>query len=281
VKAPDYATPHVKTPDGKVITTNWRNLDNIAPAGSVNSSARDMACWLTMQINGGTYQGQRIVDERQLKETHSPQMVIQDGAQSRELNPETSMNVYGLAWRLQDYRGTHMVSHGGAIDGFRAQVAFLPKEKLGVVVLTNLGGNNLPEALRFALFDQLLGLPEKDWKGLYLAASAKSEAEAKKRIADREAKRFKDTKPSRDLAVYAARYENPAYGALDITLNQGALHAAWGNTRLKLEHFHFDTFQGPPSSPGGMPAELVFRLDGRGGPASVVFLEQEFRRAAK
>src|SRR4029077_7817596 len=42
-KAPDHATPHQQDPDGSVKAIPWRNIDSVGPAGSINSSARDMA----------------------------------------------------------------------------------------------------------------------------------------------------------------------------------------------------------------------------------------------
>lgn len=275
LRAADKAMPHAKNPEGVIRQIPWRNIDNIAPAGSINSSARDMARWLTLQMNGGLIGGKRIVSEKELKETHSPQMTIREDTQTRELNPDTNMANYGLGWRLQDYRGTFMISHGGAIDGFRAQAAFLPKEKWGLVILTNLGGNNLPEALRFALFDQLLGLPPKDWNKLYLDATRKQEDEQKQRRADRLAKRFKDAKPSRDLPAYAGKFENPGYGAVEIAAENGNLRLAWLNQRFVLDHFQFDTFETRAPTPG----EIVFRLDGKGDIVSLNYLEQEFKRA--
>ena len=43
-----------------------------------------------------------------------------------------------MAWRIQDYRGTLMLSHAGAIDGFEAQIILLPKEGIGIALLCNL-----------------------------------------------------------------------------------------------------------------------------------------------
>ena len=47
-----------------------------------------------------------------------------------------------------------------------------PKEKLGVIVLSNLGGNRLPESLSKSISDVLLDVPEKqrkDWDAHYVA----------------------------------------------------------------------------------------------------------------
>ena len=39
----------------------YRNIDAVGPAGSINSSAKDMAKWLITWINGGKFNGKQIV----------------------------------------------------------------------------------------------------------------------------------------------------------------------------------------------------------------------------
>ena len=56
------------------------NSDNIGPAGSIISSARDMAQWLRFQLNDGTVGGTRLVSSAALRETHTPQIVMGAGA---------------------------------------------------------------------------------------------------------------------------------------------------------------------------------------------------------
>src|SRR5216684_1944542 len=61
--------------------------------------------------------------------------------------PETTQFSYGLGWAISDYRGHLLIAHGGGIDGFRATVQLAPRAKLGLVVLANLGGTAMPEAV--------------------------------------------------------------------------------------------------------------------------------------
>ena len=42
-----------------------RRVDNIAPAGAINSSARDMARWLRFQLGRGALEGQRLISTEQ------------------------------------------------------------------------------------------------------------------------------------------------------------------------------------------------------------------------
>jgi CubicO group peptidase (beta-lactamase class C family) len=65
--AADVATPHAKV-DAKVQVIPWRNIDNIAPAGSINSNVVDMAQWVRLQLNQGTLQTQKLFSPAVAKE---------------------------------------------------------------------------------------------------------------------------------------------------------------------------------------------------------------------
>src|SRR4030095_12707336 len=130
--------PHSKIND-RIQAVSWRNIDNIAPAGSINSNVTDMAQWVRLQLGGGMYEGKRLISSGSMKEMHSSQTVIRIEGNNERLYPEAHFLNYGLGWFLSDFRGRKLVEHGGAIDGMRSEVAMLPEEKLGVVILTNRG----------------------------------------------------------------------------------------------------------------------------------------------
>ncbi|MHB8755603.1 MAG: serine hydrolase domain-containing protein, partial [Candidatus Acidiferrales bacterium] len=74
-KAADHATPHLEQPNGTVNTIPWRNVDNIAPAGSINAGVRDMTKWIAMQLNDGVANGKRLISDESMMEMHTPQIV--------------------------------------------------------------------------------------------------------------------------------------------------------------------------------------------------------------
>lgn len=233
----DHASPHVKRDSGKVEPVTWRNLDNIGPAGSINSNVIDLAKWVRAQMNGGS----PILKPATLREMHTPQMAMRPEEWGRNVTDETNQMTYGMGWFLQDFRGRHVVSHGGAIDGFRAQITILPNQRQAVIVMANLGSDNMPEALRWKIVDHLLETPQsKDWDS-YLIAKGKAAADAEKAAFP---KRIEGTKPSAALAAYAGDYKHPGYGIARVTLNPetNALHLAWSSSQLTLSHFHYDTF---------------------------------------
>jgi CubicO group peptidase (beta-lactamase class C family) len=285
-KSPDHASPHRKpsatASNGEAAKTSvisWYNLDSIQPAGAINASAQDLAKWVRFQLSDGTIHGKRLISARNMAEMHTAQMVMRPEDWGREFNPETHQMSYGLAWMIHDYRGIHLVSHGGAIDGFRANITMVPDRKIGIVVLSNLDQENMPEALRYSLLDIVLGLPERDWDAVlmeHFASASKREAAAAKKFLD---SRVPDTKPSRELALYAGEYIEPAYGTATVTVENDTLAIAWSNFHQPLDHFHFDTFR----VRGGRIADtpVQFRLAANGAVDSMSFVGVEFRRKSR
>jgi CubicO group peptidase (beta-lactamase class C family) len=276
-RAPDHASPHSKGRGGELGVVPWRNLDNIAPAGSINSSAEDLAKWVRLQLNDGTFEKKRLISERNLREMHTPQMAMRPDDWGRSWNPETIQSSYGLGWTIHDYRGLHLVSHGGAIDGFRAAITLVPREKLGIVVLTNLGSDNMPEALRWSILDVLHGFPARDWNATLIAHFGAEQQAARAAAQERQLKRAPNTKPSLELTKYAGVYHDAAYGDVRILVESGALALEWANVRSSLEHFHYDTFQVKEGRLDNAP--VVFHLNASGAVSGITFQDVDFRRA--
>lgn len=274
-KAPDHASPHLRI-NGKTDVISWYTLDNIQPAGAINSNVLDLAKWVQFQLGDGTWHGKRLIAARNMTEMHTPQMVMRPEDWGRNYNPETHQMSYAMAWELQDYRGLHMISHGGAIDGFRANITLLPDQKTGIVVLSNLNQENMPEALRFTLVDIVLGLKDRDWDALLLdhfGEEAKQEAAEKKKFLD---SRVPNTAPTHDLAAYGGEYIEPAYGTAAISIEEGKLAIQWSNFHQPLDHFHFDTFRVHDGRLEGVPVQ--FRLSANGDVSGMEFLGVQFEK---
>src|SRR5439155_46409 len=158
----NVATPHTDVNDTLLIVP-WHNIDNIGPAGSINSNVSDMIKWVRFQLAQGSVSGKPLLSASALGETHTAQMVIPVGPDARQLNPYTHLNAYGMGWFLGDYRGRELDQHGGNIDGMSAMVAVMPEEKLGLVILTNANGSPVPTIVMNRVIDHLLNEPARDW----------------------------------------------------------------------------------------------------------------------
>src|SRR5262249_50345790 len=76
---PNVARPHTLDHDAPLVEDMFDG-ENIGPAGSILSNAKDMAQWLRFQLNDGVVNGKRLVNSTALRETHAPQILAASGA---------------------------------------------------------------------------------------------------------------------------------------------------------------------------------------------------------
>jgi CubicO group peptidase (beta-lactamase class C family) len=280
---PDKASGHRNEPPKgrtkrRAVPMPWRDFDNVGAAGCLCGTISDYAAWLRLHLSGGLAPGgSRLIEEAALRETHTPQVVAPIEPETRALYPEMVQASYGLGWRVWDYRGHLIVSHGGWLNGFRSHVAFAPRSGVGVASVFNLV-TDAPEAIRNSVLDLLLGLPPKDWTGEYLAALERSEAKERDEKKERAAKRHKKTRPSRELAAYTGTYEDAAYGTAAVTIGGGALRLAWSDYDVPLAHRHFDTFTTGNADRWLEDETVQFALDKDGNVAALTMFDVTFRR---
>ncbi len=235
----DFAQPYAKRGDA-VVKIPFRDISNIGPAGSINSSVNEMARWVTAHLNGGKYGDQQIASAATVNEMHLPQMAT--GAPGD--HPEISSMDYGLGWMIDTYRGHQRVQHGGNIDGFSANVVLFPKDKLGIVVLTNLNGSALRDLITREMADRVFKLSNVPWIDAAAANRATLEAASKAGEMKKEAARVAGTQPAHKLSDYVGDYEHLGYGIVKVALNAGKLSATFNTIETPLEHWHYETFNG-------------------------------------
>jgi hypothetical protein len=194
-----------------------------------------------------------------------PQTIIRLEGMQTNLYPEAHFLNYGLGWFLSDYRGRKVVEHGGAIDGMRAEVAMIPEEKLGVVVLTNLQGTILPMALTYKVFDFYLNAPQRDWSADMLKVTTNLEEQTKTAEKKAEAERVQGTSPSLALEKYAGTFQGDMYGEIKVTLESEKLVLRRGpNFTGDLQYWNYDTFRVVWRDPIQGKGFVNFRLNTQG-----------------
>ena len=239
----DVATPHERL-DGAYRPVPWLNIDNIGPAGSINSSVHDMAQWVRLQLGGGSVGGRSYLSAKSLKETHTPQMIQRMSDDDEKMWPMTHLLAYGLGWTIRDYYGRKMVAHGGAIRGMRAHVVLMPEANLGVVALVNGPQTSFPTAIANRAVDLYLGNPARDWSALMLSAARVAEARASETRRKTEGARTPGTSPTLPLARYAGVYADSMYGEVRVRQEGVGLVMEFGpNQTGDLSHWHYDTFE--------------------------------------
>jgi CubicO group peptidase (beta-lactamase class C family) len=149
LKAADYAHGYSYNSETKeTIRLPMREIGPGAPAGAINSNARDLAQWLRLMLNEGVFEGKRLVSEKSFRE-----LIAQH-------NKVTANVHYGLGWFLREWNGHKVIEHGGNIDGFNALVALIPDQKLGFALLTNISVSPLGTHATEAIWSNLVGKPD-------------------------------------------------------------------------------------------------------------------------
>jgi CubicO group peptidase (beta-lactamase class C family) len=243
----DFALPYRKGSDVKAEVKRMPFDEQcpdrcaIGPAGEINSTVADMSRYVLFQLNKGKLGGKALLSENNAIQMQTPQMVLR-GAPDYKEESEAS---YGLGFFVSQYRGHKRVEHGGNLDGFSAELAFLPNDGIGVIVLTSLDGTGLPGAIAWNVFDRLLGLDQVPWSQRYLQQEIngkESEQEAKNKGY---VPHKTDTHPSHDLKDYIGDYGHPGYGVVSVVADGSGFKLKINRITESVAHLHYDVFQVP------------------------------------
>jgi CubicO group peptidase (beta-lactamase class C family) len=130
----------------------------IAPAGGTSASVIDLARYLITQLNRGVApDGTQVVSADNLMETWqvqtstpSPPYYVGD------------LEGYAMGWSVQTYNGLRVIHHTGSIGGFKAELAFLPEENIGIAVVINgISGEQFTTAMWYTVLDLLYGFEKR------------------------------------------------------------------------------------------------------------------------
>jgi len=264
-KTADFALPYRKVKDD-VKQIPFYVQGAVGPAGEINTTAEDISHYLLFQLNKGKYGEKQVLSESNAVQMQSPQMVVAGTPQF----PELGESSYGMGFGITQYRGHKMVTHGGAIDGFRSEIAFLPNENAGVVVFVNLDGTSMPNVVTYNVLDRLLGLDQVAWNQRLLEIEKKleqSEEEAKKRGFTAP---IPGTHPSHELTAYVGEYENSGYGRVSVESKGEAFTIKLNRLSAPLKHFHYDVFEVPEDGMNALEqTKVLFHTNVKGEVSSL------------
>ncbi|OQR56152.1 serine hydrolase [Bacillus sp. CDB3] len=234
----NHALPYVGN-DGEIKEVPFRNIDTVGAAGCINSTIEDMTNWVLLHLNEGKFGDHELISSELLQQMYTPHNSIPD--QPILSLPESPLNSYGLGWFISAYRGNKVIHHGGNIDGFSALVSFMPKENVGLVILTNAGGTLLPTYLANQIYDDLLELEGIDWHKRAVEDTEKMKEMMKEATASLP-EQIKGTSPSHALDAYTGTFEHPAYGKIQVFKQDDSLHVQFWDMEFQLKHHHYDIF---------------------------------------
>ncbi|MGP1353737.1 MAG: serine hydrolase domain-containing protein [Parasphingopyxis sp.] len=154
--SPSWALSHSGTGEEVPVVEPYYR---VPAAGGVNGSIRDLAIWMRAQVNGAP----NIIPPSILATVHRP--VVRTEREDRRNSryaARISNTRYALGWRVYDYAGHTVLTHRGAVRGYRAMIMIDPALRSGVAVLWN-SGTGRPFGIPMDIFDQLYGLPDANW----------------------------------------------------------------------------------------------------------------------
>lgn len=238
-KDADASKGYIVKKDSLITAVDYYNINGMGPAGSINSSVDEMAKWLMLWIQGGKFNGKEILSSGYVNQAMGSQMVIGAGVPGKE-NPDIHFSNYGLGWFLNSYRGHYRVEHGGNIDGFSASTCFFPSDSIGIVVLSNQNGSEVPTLARNIIADRMLRLSYINWSGIRKKASDEAAAQQKKNAS--KPANHTGTRPSHTASAYAGSYTNAGYGTISVINRGDSLFAYFPKDSAWLRHYHYDVF---------------------------------------
>jgi hypothetical protein len=211
-------------------------LEEISGSGSIYSSVRDMSNWLLMNLNNGKWGDRQIVSPSTLEALHTPQVVV-PGFIFSELLHQT----YTLGWNAMVYRGHTLLNRPGGAPGIASQVAFLPAEDIGVVILANRDTDIGDLIILFDIIDRLLHLEPTPWLERLLP-DEESSSQPAEQIREPGEQSPPDTPPTHPLEAFVGKYGNPGYGLITVTHEQGGLFLDFLEKK-PLRHLHDNVFE--------------------------------------
>lgn len=199
------------------------------PAGGINSNIVDMSKWLSLQMNKGVFGDEVLLSRVQYDFLHRP-ATFAGSSDSRML-------FYCQGWIYEQRRDYRVFWHNGETIGCKTMVAYLPDDDLGIVVLSNLAGTNLPELLAYVLFDLYKEVEFIDYSGEYM----RTQIDNLKTVPEEPEITFSDPLP---LENYVGIYYNDFFEKVAVSVKEGHLtmELIGRDITFDLEFFNRDSF---------------------------------------
>lgn len=138
--------------DGHTVAHGYSLPRHVNGTGGVVCSTRELLRFAQLHLSDGEIDGTRIVSAESAAAMREP--VTEAGDFHRS---------YGLGWCVHEYPDFRTISHGGATNGFRANLSVIPGSDFAIAILTNgdAGSRAITEIEAWALAHYLdLARPE-------------------------------------------------------------------------------------------------------------------------
>lgn len=223
--------------DGEPVVIEYGDIDATAPAGSISSSIADMSKWVIALLNNGKLNDVQVIPVNAINETITPRSLM---GSARD-----PFSLYGLGWDIKAVEEHTLIMHTGGIHGYVTSVTTVPKEGLGIVILTNTDSNYLFEGMKYDILSPFIDIESmmlSDKYHAYYTQTTMRDAANSEALQEQVAKKVQ---PSISLKKFTGRYVNDVYGWLDIKENEEGLTISFEHHKklsVRLAHLENDNF---------------------------------------
>jgi CubicO group peptidase (beta-lactamase class C family) len=274
MQRPDRAVGHVLV-DGQYEAKYQRQPDAQSPAGGVSSSVRDMARWMAMVLQGGEFEGKRIVAADALLPAITAQII---SLPSKAADARPSMYGYGFGVGTL-VSGRVGISHSGGFSlGAATNYVLIPSLHLGITVLSNAAPIGAVEAIGMEFADLVqFGVVTRDWLSGYGALMAPMNAPFGSLVGKSPPEHPAAAAP---LQAYTGVYGNAYFGDGVVARRGDALVLRLGPAKQEyaLRHWDGNVFTFEPSGENanaGSISKVTFTMKspGQAGALAIEFYQ--------
>lgn len=241
MKSGNYALSYYKPDTNLAIRVrSFRAIpDALGPAGTLKSTLEDMSHWMIAQLGKGQYNGKQVFSST----VYNQSLVANTIAERTIRWPEFSNALYGLGRNVQTYKGIAVTRHTGSIDGYYSSLTIVPEKELAIFMIHNYDeAGSLRSVMALPVLDLLLNLSYTPWIQRFRKDYLDNQKDFYRNKDSLAATQVKNTQPSHELYQYTGEYVHPAYGQINITLENNQLVFQFRRQRSLLHHFHYDLF---------------------------------------
>ncbi|MGB9740639.1 MAG: serine hydrolase [Candidatus Bathyarchaeia archaeon] len=133
---PNVAVPYIITRDGEVKKSV--HPYGVYADGGLISNVLDLARYLIMYLNRGSYEGATLLSPESIEEMEKPRVPLPLQVFGGES--------YGYGLMINpNFFGEKLVGHGGSVLVYTAYIGYMPKKKVGIAILANGSGYPLSQ----------------------------------------------------------------------------------------------------------------------------------------
>ncbi|HVF38921.1 MAG TPA: serine hydrolase [Gemmatimonadaceae bacterium] len=238
IDAKRIAKPHRFLSDGRYVTAPFYKTDaTMNSAGGHLMTLGDMARWTIVQSDSGVIDGRRVFPAEAVALSH--RLIAKQTREQAKRFAFFDREGWGAGWDIGTYEGERMVSRFGSYFTTRSHLSFLPRRRIGVVVMSSGGLSAVTDIIAAFAYDLEAGRADaRERAGQRLSELRKRFADSKKGVAAQDSVRAARQKPlARPLADFTGTYEEPSYGRMTFALENGRLHYRWGVVYGPVEIF--------------------------------------------